>query len=57
VAGVADAQQADVAVIIPTVNPQSVTPHAEAFQAVVWHLLVTHPLLKAATTKWEAQPP
>jgi D-sedoheptulose 7-phosphate isomerase len=51
------AQQADVAVIIPTVNPQSVTPHAEAFQAVVWHLLVTHPLLKAATTKWETQPP
>jgi D-sedoheptulose 7-phosphate isomerase len=51
------AQQADVAVIIPTVNSQSVTPHAEAFQAVVWHLLVTHPLLKAAPTKWESQSP
>jgi D-sedoheptulose 7-phosphate isomerase len=51
------AQQADAAVIIPTVNPQSVTPHAEAFQAVVWHLLVSHPLLKAAPTKWETQSP
>jgi D-sedoheptulose 7-phosphate isomerase len=51
------AQQADAAVIIPTVNPGAVTPHAEAFQAVVWHLLVTHPLLKAAPTKWETQSP
>ncbi len=40
------AQAADAAVIIPTVNPQSVTPHAEAFQAVIWHLLVSHPLLQ-----------
>ena len=41
-------------VIIPTVNDQHITPHAEAFQAVVWHLLVSHPLLKAAATKWES---
>ncbi|MEA2163645.1 MAG: D-sedoheptulose 7-phosphate isomerase [Thermoanaerobaculia bacterium] len=45
---------ADVCVIIPTVNPQNVTPHTEAFQAVVWHLLVSHPKLKAAETKWES---
>jgi len=46
------AQVADVAVIVPTVNPQTVTPHAEEFQAVVWHLLVSHPLLKVKATKW-----
>jgi D-sedoheptulose 7-phosphate isomerase len=45
---------ADACVIIPTVNPETVTPHAEAFQAVVWHLLVSHPSLKAAQTKWES---
>jgi D-sedoheptulose 7-phosphate isomerase len=48
------ARAADAAVIIPTVNPQSVTPHAEAFQAVIWHLLVSHPLLKARAAKWES---
>jgi D-sedoheptulose 7-phosphate isomerase len=48
------AQVADVCVIVPTVNPETVTPHAEAFQAVVWHLLVSHPALKAAPTKWES---
>lgn len=48
------AQIADVAVIVPTVNPDHITPHSEAFQAVVWHLLVSHPLLKAAQTKWES---
>jgi D-sedoheptulose 7-phosphate isomerase len=48
------AQVADACVIIPTVNPNTVTPHSEAFQAVVWHLLVSHPLLKAAPTKWES---
>ena len=47
------AQVADACVIVPTVNPQQVTPHAEAFQAVVWHLLVSHPRLKTAPTKWE----
>lgn len=48
------AQVADVCVIVPTVNPETVTPHSEAFQAVVWHLLVSHPALKAAQTKWES---
>jgi D-sedoheptulose 7-phosphate isomerase len=48
------ATAADVAVIIPTVNPETITPHTEAFQAVVWHLLVSHPLLKARETKWES---
>ena len=48
---------ADACVIIPTVNPDTITPHAEAFQAVVWHLLVSHPLLKAAATKWESTRP
>jgi D-sedoheptulose 7-phosphate isomerase len=48
------AQVADACVIVPTVNPDSVTPHAEAFQAVIWHLLVSHPALKAAPTKWES---
>jgi D-sedoheptulose 7-phosphate isomerase len=47
------ARVADAAVIVPTVNPATVTPHAEAFQAVIWHLLVTHPLLKRNATKWE----
>jgi D-sedoheptulose 7-phosphate isomerase len=45
---------ADAAVIIPTVNADTVTPHTEAFQAVVWHLLVSHPILKAKQTKWES---
>lgn len=48
------AQVADACVVIPTVNPTHVTPHSEAFQAVVWHLLVSHPLLKAAQTRWES---
>jgi D-sedoheptulose 7-phosphate isomerase len=48
------AQVADVAVIIPVVNPENITPHSEAFQAVVWHLMVSHPALKAAQTKWES---
>jgi D-sedoheptulose 7-phosphate isomerase len=45
---------ADVCVVIPTVNPQHVTPHSEAFQAVVWHLLVSHPELKRMETRWES---
>ena len=48
------AQAADACVIIPTVNAVHTTPHAEAFQAVVWHLLVSHPELKRAETKWES---
>ena len=42
--------------IIPTVNPDHITPHSEAFQAVVWHLLVSHPKLKSRPTKWESVP-
>ncbi len=45
---------ADECVIVPTVTPERVTLHTEAFQAVVWHLLVSHPLVKAAETKWES---
>jgi D-sedoheptulose 7-phosphate isomerase len=48
------AQVADACVIVPTVNAENVTPHSEAFQAVVWHLLVSHPKLKANQTKWES---
>jgi D-sedoheptulose 7-phosphate isomerase len=45
---------ADVCVIVPTVNPETVTPHTEAFQAVIWHLLVSHPLVQTAAAKWES---
>jgi D-sedoheptulose 7-phosphate isomerase len=48
------AQVADACVIIPTVNPENITPHSEAFQAVIWHLLVSHPKLKENQTKWES---
>jgi len=48
------AQVADACVIVPTVNPAHVTPHTEAFQAVVWHLIVSHPDIKRAETKWES---
>lgn len=45
---------ADACVIIPTVNKDAITPHSEAFQAVIWHLLVSHPKLKSSQTKWES---
>jgi D-sedoheptulose 7-phosphate isomerase len=48
------AQVADACVIVPTVNPETVTPHAESFQALIWHLMVSHPSLRAAEMKWEA---
>ena len=48
------AQVADACVVIPVVNPKHVTPHTEAFQAIVWHLLVSHPALKTAATRWES---
>ena len=48
------ARVADVCVIVPTVNPAHVTPHAESFQQVLWHLLVSHPRLQVAPTKWES---
>ena len=51
------ARVGDVVVVVPTVNPDNVTPHSETFQAVVWHLLVSHPALKARQTKWEATAP
>jgi D-sedoheptulose 7-phosphate isomerase len=46
------AQNADVCLVVPTVNPNSVTPHSESFQTVVWHLMVSHPKLKGNPTKW-----
>jgi len=48
------AQCADACVVIPVVNPDTITPHSEAFQAVVWHLLVSHPALQSRKTKWES---
>jgi D-sedoheptulose 7-phosphate isomerase len=48
------AKVADACVIVPTVNPNNVTPHSEAFQAIVWHLFVSHPDLKVNQTKWES---
>ncbi|HTC49883.1 MAG TPA: HAD-IIIA family hydrolase [Candidatus Aquilonibacter sp.] len=45
---------ADACVLIPVVNPAHITPHSEAFQAVVWHLLVSHPAVKMQSTKWES---
>ena len=48
------ARVADVCVIIPTVHADRVTPHTEAFQAVVWHLLVSHPALQKTATRWES---
>ena len=47
------AQVADACVIVPTVNPQTVTPHTESFQAVIWHLLVSHPALQEYSARWE----
>ncbi len=48
------AKVADACILVPVVNPDHITPHSEAFQAVVWHLLVSHPILKQAQTKWES---
>jgi len=48
------AQVADACVIVPVVDPETVTPHTESFQALVWHLLGSHPSLKAAEMKWES---
>ena len=50
-------QVADACVLIPTVNESNITPHSEAFQGVVWHLLVSHPKLKMKQTKWESTAP
>lgn len=48
------AELADACLIIPTVAAATVTPHTEEFQAVVWHLIVSHPLLRAHEMKWES---
>ena len=48
------AKVADACCIVPTVNPDNITPHAESFQGTVWHLIVSHPAIKAAQTKWES---
>jgi D-sedoheptulose 7-phosphate isomerase len=53
-AGGYTAEVADACVIVPTVAPDRVTPHAEAFQGVVWHLMVSHPALRRTPTKWES---
>jgi D-sedoheptulose 7-phosphate isomerase len=45
-------QMADICLIVPTINAQTITPHAESFQSVIWHLLVSHPDLKSNATKW-----
>ncbi|HEY2817073.1 MAG TPA: SIS domain-containing protein [Casimicrobiaceae bacterium] len=47
------ARHSDACVVVPTVNPDTITPHSEASQALIWHLLVSHPKLKAHETKWE----
>jgi D-sedoheptulose 7-phosphate isomerase len=46
------AQNADVCLVVPTLNPGAVTPHSESFQTVIWHLMVSHPKLKSNPTKW-----
>ena len=51
------AKVANACVIVPTVNPANITPHSEAFQAVIWHLFVSHPDLKMNQTKWESVTP
>ncbi len=48
------ASVADACVIVPTVNPEMVTPHTESFQAVVWHLMVSDPRLQMMSNKWES---
>ena len=47
-------QAADACVLVPVVNPETVTPHSEAFQAVIWHCIATHPDFKVNEMKWES---
>lgn len=49
------AQVAAACVLVPVINPDTITPHTESFQALIWHLLVSHPKLKAAEMKWESE--
>ncbi len=51
------AKVADACVLVPVVNPSSITPHTEAFQALIWHLLVSHPKLRVTEMKWESVQP
>jgi D-sedoheptulose 7-phosphate isomerase len=48
------AKVADACIIVPIVNEKNITPHTEAFQAIIWHLIVSHPKLKLNETKWES---
>ena len=48
------AQVGDACLIIPTVNPNAITPHTESFQSVIWHLIVSHPKVKVSEMKWES---
>jgi D-sedoheptulose 7-phosphate isomerase len=50
------ARIADACVVVPTINPENVTPHTEAFQAILWHLAVSDPRIKLTPTKWESEP-
>lgn len=47
-------KMADACVLVPVVNPETVTPHTESFQAVIWHLIVSHPKFKTNKGKWES---
>jgi D-sedoheptulose 7-phosphate isomerase len=49
------ARVATACVVVPVVNPENITPHSESFQALIWHLLVSHPRVRQAATKWESQ--
>jgi D-sedoheptulose 7-phosphate isomerase len=51
------AQVANACVLVPVVNPSTITPHTESFQAMIWHLLVSHPKLRVAEMKWESIQP
>ncbi|MBF0206332.1 MAG: SIS domain-containing protein [Oligoflexia bacterium] len=51
------AKSSNTVLIIPTINPSHITPHTEAFQGIIWHLIVSHPDLKRNTTKWESTSP
>lgn len=48
------AQKADACIVVPTVNPKAVTPHTESFQSIIWHMIVSHPEMKACEMKWES---
>jgi len=47
-------KMADACILVPVVNPETITPHTESFQAVIWHLIVSHPKFKTNKGKWES---